>query len=44
LYTNIQASSPMGAMVKVLGKREYVEVVTLGLGVQISRGSCSEIP
>jgi len=43
IYTNIQASSPIGLMVKVLGNREYIEMATIGLSSVFQNGSCTEI-
>lgn len=44
IYTNIQASSPTGGMIKVLGNREYIEMTTIGLDSIFQNGSCVEIP
>ena len=43
IFTNMQPTSPRGTVVKVLGAREYVEIVTLGLSVHISSGECSRM-
>jgi len=43
MFTNIQPINPNGTMIKVLGNREYIEVVTTGLGVIFQNGNCSEI-
>lgn len=40
MYTNIQAKYPMGNIIKVLGNREYIEVVTIGLSSSFSSGIC----
>lgn len=44
VYTNMQASSPQGMMIKVLGTREYIEIATVGLRSVFQHGSCVEIP
>ncbi len=43
IYTNIQANNPSGMMIKVLGNREYTEMVTTGLNTILQNGNCSEI-
>lgn len=43
MYTNIQSRDPRGMMVKVLGNREYIEMVTIGLSTVFQNGNCSEI-
>lgn len=42
LLTNIQSARPIGAMVKVLGDSEYLEIATIGLASLISNGVCEE--
>jgi len=43
IYTNIQARDPNGAMIKVLGNRQYIEMATIGLSTVFQSGSCTEI-
>lgn len=43
IFTSLQPIRPSGSFVKIQGAREFVEVVTLGLGVYYSLGSCSRV-
>ena len=43
IFTNIQPRNPSGMMIKVLGNREYIEMVTIGLSTVFQDGRCSEI-
>jgi hypothetical protein len=43
IFASIQPIVPRGALVKIMGSREFVEIVTLGLEVHLSSGECNQM-
>lgn len=43
IYVNIQGKTPIGQIIKVQGKRKFVEFITAGFGGLLYQGTCKEI-